>query len=317
MFLSIIIPTRNRAKILFRALESILKQTFPASSFEVIVVDNGSTDNTRSVVESFLGKMLNIQYFYEERPGLHNGRHTGMINAQAENLVFVDDDVEAQPEWLCHIDQSFEDERNMLIGGKVLPKYESHPPEWIRQMWDKRQPAGNILGYLSLLDLGEKEKIIDPTLVFGCNFSVRKKIIEEAGGFHPDAMPRELIRLRGDGETHISRFVSKKGYQAIYNPKAVVFHWIPMKRMTKEYFYKRSFIQGISDSYTWIRENGIKNGLKKKKWFIRKFLNICTIDSFGRKLQLEYIRGIIYHCKEVKKDPELLNWINKTGYLHN
>jgi len=93
-----------------------------------------------------------------------------------------------------------------------------------------------ILIYLSILDLGDTIKTINPYHVFGCNFSIRKKILLEAGGFHPDAMPQELIRFRGDGESHVSRYILVHGYKTLYHPKASVYHLVTHNRMTEDYF---------------------------------------------------------------------------------
>ncbi|MEJ2723828.1 MAG: glycosyltransferase family A protein, partial [Deltaproteobacteria bacterium] len=212
MFLSVIIPTRNRARHLMRALSSLNEQTCEAESFEILVVDNGSTDNTREVCEAYRSLFPNFQYLYDSRPGLHAGRHLGMKRAKADILVYADDDISAFPTWLESIAYGFQDPRVALVGGKNLPLFELDPPRWLTDMWEKPRTDGRILGYLSIMDLGDQIKEITPFLVFGCNFSVRKNVIYEAGGFHPDAMPEELIRYRGDGETHISQYIFEHGY---------------------------------------------------------------------------------------------------------
>ncbi len=306
MRLSVIIPTKNRANMLERALKSITNQSLSQDYFEVIVVDNGSIDNTRAVVESFLGKIKNLRYFYAGAPGLHVGRHMGLKKAIADITVFCDDDIEAFPTWLEGICESFEREDVVLVGGKVLPKFESFPPDWLIRMWEKSK----LIAYLSVIDLGGEVKYINPYYVFGCNFAIRKKILLEAGGFHPDGMPAELIKYRGDGETYVSDFIRKKGYKTLYNPKASVFHIITKERMTKEYFATRAFNQGISDSYTDIRNNNKKNLLKiRMRIFLKKFLLKETL------IEESYLKGYLYHQNEAKKDPQLMEWIKKENYL--
>lgn len=180
---------------------------------------------------------------------MHVGRHLGLKMAESDILVYADDDIEAFPTWLEAIAESFQDSGVVLVGGKNLPKWESDPPDWILKMWEPDKNGNRILGYLSILDLGDEEKEISPFYVFGCNFSIRKRVLLEAGGFHPDGMPKELIIYRGDGETHVSRYIQAKGYKAFYNPKASIYHVIPRKRLTIEYLEYRAFIQGISDSF--------------------------------------------------------------------
>jgi len=248
--LSVIIPTRNRANLLQKALQSIVYQTFDKQKFEVLVIDNGSTDNTKQVVESFATEIPHLHYFYIETPGLHNGRHKGLKEAKADILIYADDDIEAFPTWLEAIYESFRDKDVVLVGGKNLPKFEIEPPEWLSLLWNRKTYLGNTVSYLSILDFGDEKLVIDPMYVWGCNFSVRKKIVYDAGGFHPDAMPNELIKYRGDGESHISNFVKTQGYIAVYEPKASVYHFVAADRMTTKYFKHRAFLQAISDSYT-------------------------------------------------------------------
>lgn len=312
MKLSVIIPTRNRSKILKKSLESLIKQTLSQKKFEVIVVDNGSTDNTKEVTENFLGKINNLVYVYDDNPGLHIGRHRGLLIAKSDILVYGDDDIEAFPTWLEAILESFDDKGVALVGGKNLPNFESTPPDWIKEMWGK-SADGQVLGALSILDFGDKIKEINPYYVFGCNFSIRKNILLDAGGFHPDGMPQEVIKYRGDGESYVSKYILEKGYKTIYNPKASVYHLCSIKRMTNEYFAKRYYNQAISDSYTAIREGRKVNLFKRKiKYFIKKYF--LNIDIGFEKY---YLDGFTYHQNEAKKDKKLMEWIQRDSYIYN
>lgn len=257
MKLSVIIPTRNRSELLKKTLSSILSQTMSLDDFEVIVVDNGSTDNTRYIVESFNDQIKNLRYCFDKTPGLHVGRHRGLKESKSDILVYADDDIEAFPEWLEGIWESFLDQSVALVGGKNLPQWEEEPPYWIYEMWMNVNEYGHALGHLSILDFGDKIIEIDPGYVWGCNFSIRKSVLLNAGGFHPDAFPQDMIMYRGDGETYISDYIRKSGLKALYNPKASVYHLVPRARMTIDYFCKRSFNQGISNSYSEIRNKYI------------------------------------------------------------
>ncbi|MCW1300571.1 MAG: glycosyltransferase family 2 protein [Candidatus Parvarchaeota archaeon] len=315
MFLSVIIPTRNRAKYLAGALASITGQTYPQELFEVIVVDNGSTDNTKEVCQSFNDRIKNLRYFYEPTPGLHVGRHLGMREAKSEILVYADDDIEAFPTWLEAIAESFQNPEVVLVGGKNLPKWEAEPPDWILKMWEKDKNGNRILGYLSILDLGDEKKFISPFHVFGCNFSIRKNILLEAGGFHPDAMPKELIIYRGDGETHVSEYIHKKKYKVFYHPDASVHHLIPGERLTFYYYCQRAYYQAISDAFREIRLYG--------PWrFDRLFMALFRQCRFScKKLSAiklmglySYIRGYMTYHLCIAANKSLLNWVQKSNY---
>ena len=337
MFLSVIIPTRNRAKYLSGALESLTRQTYPLDMFEVLVIDNGSTDNTREVCASFKNRVPQLRYFYEETPGLHVGRHLGMKMAKSEILVYADDDIEAFPTWLEGIADSFQNEQVVLVGGKILPKWEKQPPDWILDMWEKKRPEGKTLGYLSILDLGDITKMISANIVFGCNFSIRKYVLLNAGGFHPDSMPQNLIRYRGDGESHVSNYIEKNILKSVYNPNASVFHYVTAERMSKEYFFKRSYMEGISRSYTDIRSYYMNTNEKLPAvnlmpcfrlireyagflicWFMKR-LNIATkskshFDIFQIQLKIAFWKGWLFHNQNTKSDLSLYEWVIKHDY---
>jgi glycosyltransferase involved in cell wall biosynthesis len=315
MFLSVIIPTNNRVAMLDDLLESIRNQIFTPDKFEVIIADNGSDEQTKVIWESYQEQINNLYYVFESQPGLHRGRHAGLRAAKGDILVFADDDIRALPTWLEGIAEAFESKNVMLVGGKCLPLFESQPPLWLDRLWQKKSSDGQILPFLSLLDFGDSIKKISPHYVFGCNFSIRKHILLEAGGFHPDAMPPDLIRYRGDGETYVSQYISKKKYQAIYHPKASVYHRVSNERMTEPYFCHRSYIQGISDSYTQIRNGGFRYhwitlALRTIKRLPRFFTNSLQAKAFK-----SYIKGYYFHRREVRRDPELYEWVNRKNYL--
>ncbi len=329
--LSVIIPTRNRADLLQLALQSLQSQTLSADSFEVLVIDNGSTDNTKQVVASFQQQLVNVRYFYDPTPGLHVGRHLGMKMAKSDILVYADDDIEAFPTWLEGIAESFQDKKVVLVGGKNLPKFEAQPPDWILKMWETDEHGNRILGYLSILDLSDEKKEINPYHVFGCNFSIRKAILLEAGGFHPDAMPQELIRFRSDGESHVSRYVLEKKLRCVFDSRASVYHAVTPERMTFEYFRQRAFNQGVSDSYAQLRNaqaHGAKSDQPAKpvaltRRLVRAIRNklrtfipeSCELRELHRVIHEGHEAGFAYHQVAYRDDPEVRDWVHKQDYM--
>ena len=332
--ISVIIPTRNRSKNLLNALLSIQNQSLGLEYFETLVVDNGSEDETKAVVDKFKNrnKKNNLHYYYKKTPGLHIGRHIGCENAKYDILVFVDDDIYASPQWLENILLSFQDREVMIVGGKSLPHYQKKPPAWV-EMFFKTNDYGEHCGYLSLLDLGDQYIEIDPKFVWGLNFAIRKKTLIDLGGFHPDAMPWDLRKFRGDGETGLSMKARDKGLKTVYNPLSLVYHNIPKERLTIEYFEKRAYLQGISDSYSMVRKThiGAKSilndhilGRMKRQFnlFCKKISDIAKqegknnkVDLIQNRIQNAYQEGFNYHQNEIKKDPDLLSWICRDNYM--
>lgn len=328
--ISVIIPTRNRCFFLQKALESLTKQTFSMERFEVIVIDNGSTDDTKAITESFDGK-FKLQYHYDDRPGLHVGRHDGIKLSKSNLLAFADDDIEAFPTWLEGIYESFQDKKVVLVGGKNLPLYENQPPFWIQQKWYQLCEFGHCICDLSILDFGDEVRNISPYYIWGCNFSIRKDVLLDAGGFHPDGMPFELIRYRGDGETYVSQYVIEHNLIALYNPKASIYHLVPKERLSIDYFCKRAFCQGVSDSYTHLRNHTEKeiDYTPSSKWRkrIRTVLGIegvgilkriesqLNLTDYDKQIKQSYEIGYSYHQSQYKRDISIREWVHKENYI--
>ncbi|CAN5145393.1 glycosyltransferase family 2 protein [soil metagenome] len=337
--ISIIIPTCNRADQLFATLNSLMEIEFDTSKFEIIVVDNGSEDNTKEIVENFIAKFPehHIHYFYDAIPGLLTGRHRGAKEAFGNILVFIDDDIEADRNWLTSIAEAFLNPDVHLVGGKSLPKYEVHPPDWLENFW-KNDAVGKRCPWLSLLDLGEVSKQIDPIFVWGLNFSIRKKTLYDLGGFHPDNVPSDLQYLQGDGETGLSQKMRALEFKAMYVPGALVYHVIPNERLTFGYFEKRAFYQGVCASYSEIRKAGKvipQNDQVQKKDFTDEYKKKQTrfdifsllknkknidsqknFDDLLARTKKSYFGGYQYHQQAVKNNPELLEWVTRKDYFN-
>lgn len=318
--LSIIIPTRNRSNLLHNTIESITKQTYPKNNFEVIVVDNGSTDDTKDVVMSFKSQLPNLVYYYDATPGLHVGRHNGYKLAKSDLLVYADDDIEAFPSWLEGIYESFQDPNVMLVGGKDLPKYEQKPPFWIEEQWYKISSDGHFFGALSLIDLGDTIKEIPPYCVYGCNYSVRKKLITDTKGFHPDGVPFNNIELRGDGEWYVNKYILEHGYKVLYNPKASVYHVVTKERLTLDYFKRRAFRQGVEKSYADKRYKvflPVKRILASLLYGIKNMYNARYMTEIEKEILHSFNIGYKYHDIMYHNNPKLQEWVHKDNYLDN
>lgn len=303
--ISIIIPTYNRAESLRELLDSICLIEYPQNKFEILVIDNNSNDNTESVCSEYINKLANLKYFIEKEPGLHAGRHKGLVESKNDILLFCDDDIIVTPEWLHAANKSFKNKDVMLAAGKILPKFESPVPEWVNTLWN-RSEYGISLGWYTLLDFGDQSKFIPANYVWGANFAVRKEAVIDAGGFHPDSMPANKLKFRGDGESGLAKKIAGKGGKAFYNPSMTVYHKVSAQRLSLEYIYKRGFAQGISDSYSAVRKSGK----------IMDFKNRADSDGTPNSLiHSAIIDGWNYHQKELRIDNNLLDWVIKENYF--
>jgi glucosyl-dolichyl phosphate glucuronosyltransferase len=325
---SVIVPTRNRAPVLRACLQSLAAQTMPAERFEVIVVDNGSSDDTAAVARAFDGP-LRLRLLHEPEPGLHIGRHAGWRAAQSDVLMFADDDIEAEPGWVEAVAAAFDDPAVALVGGNDRPNFEHAPPAWLQRWWSIPVAHGRALGYLSILDFGERRRFdIDPAWVWGCNFNVRRSVLEAARGFHPDGVPKDRLRWRGDGEMHVGRVVRERGARTLFDAAASVRHRVDGFRMTADYFEQRAFAQGVSDSYATIRRAG---GLRPQwqaplrrwlgRWRDRRLARpaddpvVMEWRSVLAAVRRGHAAGAAFHRQAVREDPALLAWVLKEDYL--
>jgi len=324
--ITVVIPTRNRATLLAQALSSLRQQALSRRSFEVVVVDNGSTDATAAVIEAARQELGNLVGIHAPEPGLHTGRHAGLSAATGEVLVFADDDIEALPTWLASIKEAFEDPDVALVGGNNFPLFVQAPPAWLIKLWNK----GSFRGYkalpaLSVIEFAKAPASFSPYDVWGCNFAVRKDVLVAAGGFHPDAMPRELIRFRGDGETHVSRYVARSAKKCVFHPGASVHHKVTPDRMTFAYFRQRGFNQGVSESFTQLREGQDSRPTPAKSlpratlgWLWRHAIRLAENAEVRQALdQLEAGRGegFAFHQRAYREDPEVRAWVHRPAYL--
>lgn len=329
---SIVIPTRNRAELLARCLRSLTSQTIHPECFEVIVVDNGSSDDTVAVATSFSNR-LNLHCISASDPGLHVGRHVGMRAARSDILMYADDDIEADPSWIKSVVRAFNTGAD-LVGGNNYPCFESEPPDWLRQWWEQPVYLGRALGYLSVLDFGTGCCPLDWRYVWGCNFSIRRRVLEEIGGFHPDGMPRELLHLRGDGESYVARMVYRRGGKIWFDSGASVHHLVPSERMTLHYFQQRAFSQGVSDSYSEVRRNGGPNLRWESKLRLNLRPRLAAIrerwQNKGKSppqserpslldVKLAVLKGwkegVCFHQSALRSNQNLLSWVLKNNYL--
>ena len=324
--ISIVIPTYNRSQLLAEVIDSISMQSLSYKEFEVLVVDNGSIDDTSEVVKAKNQMLRNLRYFYEAEPGLHAGRHRGLNEAKGDILVFIDDDIEATTNWLSSIQQAFKDPEVVLVGGNNLPLFIETPPKWLEIMWrNSKVDGGRALPSHSLLELKGDSRDINPYWVWGCNFSIRKDVLVAAGGFHPDSMPTDRIHFRGDGETHLSRFIEQTGQRCFFHSGAVVYHKVTPERMTRKYFYQRGFSQGVSDSFTRLRNNSsydkntcklILLGVLRRS--LRQFKHLL-LDSEIKLAHAAFgeghAEGVKFHNKAYHSRSDVREWVHKSNYF--
>ena len=240
-FISAIICTHNRDTYLGAAIDSLLTQDY--AHYEVIVVDNASTDTTKAVVEARLPHER-LSYIYETTLGLSVARNAGAVAAKGDILAYLDDDAEATVGWLAALAEIYQvNDKVAIAGGKVTLLWppDTHPPAWL---------SIGMSGNLGLYDLGDELfPITEPGLTpRGLNYSIRKAFLDQIGGFDPN-LGRVGKNLLSNEELYMTQQALQLGWQVMYSPKALVAHNVAPERMLRGWFLKRSWWQGISQCY--------------------------------------------------------------------
>lgn len=294
-FISVVICTYNRDRFIVSCLEHLAAQSLPDATFEVIVVDNNSTDNTAALVKSFVSEHQTrpFRYVFEEKKGLSNARNRGIDEAKGDIILYLDDDAESEPDLLKVYHQFFTDHNEASgAGGKILPRYSEAPePAWISRWLD---------GYLARMDPGGVERLFTGRMKypFGCNMAYRKQYLEKIGRFNTE------ITFRGD-DKHIFLEISRLNPNIYYLPKAVVHHNIPASRLKPSYF-KTLFLKTGNEEKVRLKSSG--NSISR---FLKLFEYIF-------KWMVSIILWIIYTLKGQAlkgKFIQLSQWYTLQGFL--
>ena len=233
MDVSIVISTYNRCELLAEALRALFSQSDAHLDFEVIVVDNNSSDQTRHLVQSLAARNPEkLKYFFEAKQGLSYGRNRGIANAKASIIAFTDDDVRVARDWIRQIKNGFEANPEIdFLGGKVVPRWHTAPPSWLT-------PAN--WAPLALLDYGDEPFFVDSRkqlCLIGANFAFRRRAFEKVGLFKTEFQRvKNGIGSLEDHEMLLRLWGADSS--GLYLPALVVTAEIEPERLEKQYHRK-------------------------------------------------------------------------------
>lgn len=239
--ISIILCTYNRALYLDTAIQSLLDQGETRWSWELILVDNCSTDATPALGQDLAARGL-LRYLREPTLGLCYARNAGWRAARGTYVAYFDDDAIAEPGWIDAIGDAFQvTPAPGVIGGKVTPIYEAARPDWL---------SNDIAHSLTVLDWSDAPKYIPDVRVewlVGANMAVPRAVLEEVGGFDV-RLDRIGTNMLSGGDVFLEKQIIARGYPCLYYPKMAIRHLAPRSRLNKRWFEKRYYWQGISDA---------------------------------------------------------------------
>jgi glycosyltransferase involved in cell wall biosynthesis len=230
--ITVLLCTFNRGRRLSTALDSVAAQILPDSvSWEVVVVDNNSTDQTREIVERYCRRYPGrFRYIFESHQGLSRARNTGIRESRGGVIAFIDDDVIAEPTWLQNLTASLYDGKWSGAGGRIVPPLDFNPPDWFT-IGGKMDLVGAIL---PVFDLGDQAgEMLRPP--YGTNMAYRKSMFERHGMFRTDLGRCGNSLVMGE-DTEFGNRLMAAGGSLRYEPSAVVEHPVPEERLSKKFF---------------------------------------------------------------------------------
>ncbi len=271
--ITVVICTYNRAKFIGDALQSLYEQTLDKNEFEVIVVNNNSTDETEDICQSFMAAHLelDLKYVVENQQGLSFARNRGIEEATYDIINYIDDDAIPYPDFLENILKHFTNFPDTIgIGGVVIPNYEIGEPKWMSKYLE---------GLVTKVDLGKEIKKYDKKIFpVGCNMTYRKSALIKCGGFN------NALKWRAD-DKYIFFAIRKFTDQIYYVPDVILRHQIDAKRTSRSSFVNISWKTGNEEGLR-ILSLGKLSYLKKViEYFIKFFGSIILAIPYFFKGQ--------------------------------
>jgi glucosyl-dolichyl phosphate glucuronosyltransferase len=251
---SLIICTYNRASYLKETIEAILTKFRNKDNFELLIIDNNSSDHTIQVVEQFAHNPV-LKYFLEEKQGVSHARNRGMAEAKNDVFILLDDDIDIQDDYLDLCEKLYSNDSNTIIGGKVLP-YNVDIPAWL---------PSKFYYIASIFDLGDNPKHV--TKLMGANYSMRREVAQKVGLYNPE-LGRVGKSLMGGEENDYFMRAHQMGLNILYHPGLVVYHKIENK-LNKDYIFNYASHIGDAEAFIDSKNNKLRLYMRSVKSLLR------------------------------------------------
>jgi glycosyltransferase involved in cell wall biosynthesis len=261
---SVAICTYNRCKSLPKTLDSLVVMDKPEGAWELLVIDNNSSDRTAEVAHSY-SERLPVNYIVEERQGLSHARNRALKECTGDLLVFTDDDVLICKEWLnAYVTAAKQYPAVEYFGGRILPYWPQGRPGWVK---DESMPLiGGLLGHY---DLGSTTRLYAENEMhpFGANFALRRRLFERLSPFNPEFGVLGKTPGRGEEAEYFQR-AHTQGSVGVYVGEALCLHAVNPAHLSLEFLYRFGVQKGLAHA----RLTGSVNGgnLSAEMFFLVK-----------------------------------------------
>ena len=245
MKVSVVICSVGFSPLFQKAITSLVKNSI--TPYEIIIVHQGKGDKTKDISNQFERVFSKIRYIQDSGFGLSRARNIGYKCVDGDIVSFTDDDAYVGQYWIENIIKTFNNDNNIgIVGGKIVPVYDQKNVNWeIPDVLNYILPS-----YSQGEEVGEYPSSVTPP---GVNFSIRRQILTEMGGFNEyfGYNISKKVQITGE-DTDLAIRVKRAGYRIIYSPQCIVYHPVPLTRQNLAYLKKRMFVEGNTDTYLFL-----------------------------------------------------------------
>jgi glycosyltransferase involved in cell wall biosynthesis len=247
--LTVLLATYNGAETLPKTLDAFCHLKEPAAGWRLLVVDNGSTDRTLEIIRSYQHR-LPLTLIQETRRGQNAARNRGLREVIGDLVVFTDDDVLPEPNWLQEMRKAADSHPDVsLFGGPILPAWEIPPQEQLLRLgWP-------ILGVsFSISDPSTRQGPVDPDLIWSANMAIRSALFQAGHRFDTTIGPDGSEDYPMGSETDFIKRMVREGHKTWYSENAIVKHQIRSSQMTADFVLERAMRFGRGWYRIWAKQ---------------------------------------------------------------
>ncbi len=296
LLFSFVIPAYNRSIALRRLLDSLLSLDYPKEQFEIIVVDNFRTFQTKDWLVSWYSAQEAILCQHEPLPGSHQARNAGAKIAQGQYLVFLDDDCETTPNLLTAYAETLDISRVKMMGGRIEIKWDEPPVDEVRAF-------EHLMGKINLGD--QRMPLPAGKFLNGGNMVIDRELFLRLGGMEPDQVGGRLV---GSGDVGLCRRVLALGEEILWVPEALVYHWQTAEVNGRLHDLIR---REVNNGICWAYEDA-----QQRRSLSKRVRQILSKGNSLRKKLFQYLKNWLTKQPRTRLYVNLLDAAKVGGYLY-
>ncbi len=278
--LTIVICTYNRAYLLQETLPTIFQQNVSIDRYQVLIVNNNSTDNTTEILDNYLNQYDNLLVVSEITQGLGFAKNAGMTAATTDWIVYLDDDAKVPYDFVKKALDNIYKDKFQCFGGVYLPWYKYGKPKWFHDKYASNK--GKLVEFNTL----EKD------FISGGIMAIKKSILKKFGGF-PTNLGMSGEKIAYGEETQLQIRMRNSDIEIGYDPNWVIFHLVNRYKLSPWWFIKSSYAKGRDALLIFDEDVTFKS----------------VVIYFFRSIKLFFVNIIKYTPKLISENYRWQNWL--------